>query len=100
MIKQLVFLMGWEAFTTGMKIYFKEFKWTNTSLHDFIACLQKGNDLIRGQGTLMLDSWADKWLRTKGTNKITYEFTHEDGIIKKFKIRQAFCQHGDEVYRK
>jgi len=32
MIKQLIFLMGWEAFTTGMKIYFKEFKWTNTNL--------------------------------------------------------------------
>ena len=48
----------------------------------------------------MLDTWADKWLRTKGPNKITYEYTHDEGIITSFKIRQAFCKHGDEVYRK
>jgi aminopeptidase N len=32
--------MGWEAFTNGIKLYFKEFKWGNTTLKDFIGKLQ------------------------------------------------------------
>ena len=39
MLKQLIFLMGVEAFTNGIKLYFKQFKWTNTTLHDFIGKL-------------------------------------------------------------
>ena len=100
LVKQLVYLMGWEAFTAGIKLYFKEFKWTNTTLYDFIGMLQQGYDTTVPNGELQLESWADKWLRTKGPNKITYEFTQEDGIIKSFRIRQAFCKYGDEVYRK
>jgi len=49
---------------------------------------------------LNLESWADKWLRTKGPNKFTYEYTHDEGVITSFKIRQGFCKYGDEVYRK
>jgi len=44
--------------------------------------------------------WADKWLRTKGPNKIEYEYEHVEGVITKFRIRQGFCKFGDEVYRK
>jgi len=100
MLKQLIFLMGWDAFTAGLKLYFKEFKWTNTNLHDFIGKLQEGYNNTIPDGTLNLESWADKWLRTKGPNKISYEFTQEDGIITSFKIRQGFCKNGDEVFRK
>ena len=39
LLKQLIFLMGWEAFTNGIKIYFREFKWKNTTLTDFIGSL-------------------------------------------------------------
>lgn len=31
--------MGWDAFTTGLKLYFKEFKWRNTTLLDFMGKL-------------------------------------------------------------
>lgn len=27
MLKQLIFLMGWETFSEGLKIYFKKFAW-------------------------------------------------------------------------
>ena len=40
LLKQLIFLMGWEAFTHGIKLYFKEFKWSNTNLTQFIDKLQ------------------------------------------------------------
>lgn len=39
MIKQLIFLMGWETFTDGLKIYFDKYKWSNTELPDFIGSL-------------------------------------------------------------
>ena len=39
MIKQLIFLMDWKTFCAGLKIYFKRYRWKNTSLEDFIGCL-------------------------------------------------------------
>jgi len=99
-LKQLIFLMGWEAFTKGLKLYFQEFKWTNTTLHDFISKLQEGYDQTIENGDLDLKVWTDQWLRTKGPNKISYEYTHDDGVITSFKIRQGFCKFGDEVFRK
>ena len=51
-------------------------------------------------GELRLAAWGEQWLRTKGPNKITYEYTHEDGVISSFKLRQGFCMYGDEVHRK
>ena len=100
LLKQLIFLMGWEAFTTGVKKYFKEHKWSNTTLKDFIGKLQEGYNEVIGDSQLDLDTWADSWLRTKGPNKLTYEFKHEDGEITQFRVRQGFCMFGDEVYRK
>lgn len=100
MLQQLIFLMGWEAFSAGLKLYFQQFKWTNTSLTDFIGKLQEGYDKTIKNGDLNLVKWAEQWLSTKGPNKITYEFTHDEGIITSFKIRQGFCKYGDEVYRK
>lgn len=44
MIKQLIFLMGWETFTDGLKIYFNKYSWKNTELGDFIGALQDGYD--------------------------------------------------------
>jgi aminopeptidase N len=40
MIKQVIFLMGWETFSHGLKIYFKKHAWSNTELPDFIGALQ------------------------------------------------------------
>lgn len=100
LLKQLIFLMGWDAFTNGLKLYFKQYKWTNTTLHDFIGKLQEGYNTAHPNGDLDLEQWSQQWLRTKGPNKITYEYTEENGTITSFKIKQGFCNHGDEVYRK
>lgn len=89
LLKQLIFLMGWDAFTEGLKLYFKEFKWSNTNLKDFITKLQMGYNRVVGDGNLDLDDWTDKWLRTKGPNKLTYEFEEGHGVITSFKIRQG-----------
>lgn len=74
LLKQLIFLMGWDTFSEGLKIYFKKFAWTNTTLHDFISCLKAGYDKNHPEGNLNLESWAQQWLRTKGPNTISYEY--------------------------
>jgi aminopeptidase N len=39
LIKQLIFLIGWDTFTNGLKIYFQRHKWGNTTLPDFIGAI-------------------------------------------------------------
>lgn len=39
MIKQLIYLIGWETFTDGLKIYFNRHAWGNTKLTDFIGAI-------------------------------------------------------------
>jgi len=62
MIKQLIFLMGWEVFCKGLKIYFKRHAWSNTELPDFINCMQTGFNESRPDEELDLDNWSEKWL--------------------------------------
>lgn len=100
LLKQLIYQMGWETFSEGLKIYFKKFAWTNTTLHDFISSLQAGYNKSHPDGDLNLDKWADQWLRTKGPNKITYDYTEENGKIKSFRLNQGFTKFGDQILRK
>ena len=44
LMKQLIFIMGWETFCNGLKLYFKAHAWKNTILDDFISCMQTGYD--------------------------------------------------------
>lgn len=66
--------MGWETFGRGLKIYFKKYKWSNTVLQNFIDSLQEGYNQDHPDGKLNLNTWADKWLKTKGPNTISYEY--------------------------
>lgn len=100
LLKQLIYLMGWETFSNGLKIYFKKYAWQNTTLHNFISSLQEGYNQSHPEGGLVLDDWANQWLRTKGPNKVSYEIEEQDGKIKSFKLRQGFTKFGDQVYRK
>lgn len=58
LLKQLIFLMGWDTFSEGLKIYFKKHAWTNTTLNEFISCLKAGYDKNHPEGNLNLESWA------------------------------------------
>jgi aminopeptidase N len=66
--------MGWETFCDGLKIYFKKFSWGNTCLEDFIGCLQQGFDQSTHANKFSLTEWGQQWLKTKGPNKVTYEY--------------------------
>ena len=100
LIKQLIFLMDWNTFCAGLKIYFKRHKWGNTDLTDFITCLQIGYDENKPQEPLDLNQWSQDWLQTKGVNKMTAEFDSADGKFKHFQIRQAPCKYADQKFRK
>jgi len=99
MIKQLIFLMGWEVFCRGLKIYFKKFAWKNTELNDFIGSMQQGYDESNPVEPLNLNDWSASWLQTKGVNKHTAEFEQADGKFTKFVIRQEHCKNADSIYR-
>ena len=76
MIKQLIFLMDWEPFCAGLRIYFNRHKWSNTTLDDFMRCMQQGYNENKPDEAepLDLDKWAQDWLQTKGVNKISSEY--------------------------
>lgn len=87
MIKQLIFLMGWECFTEGLKIYFKRNAWKNTELPQFIGALQEGYNQHGKFGPMNLTKWAEDWLQTKGVNQLQAEVETKEGKFTSFKIR-------------
>jgi len=98
MIKQLIFLLGWENFTKGLHIYFKRHAWSNTQLEDFILALQEAFNAT-AEKPIDLLKWAEMWLQTKGPNKVSLEYNIVDGKVQNAKVKQAFCKYGDEQFR-
>lgn len=99
LIKQLIFLIGWETMCNGLKIYFARHKWSNTTLPDFIGAIQEAVDASPAEQKQDLHRWSKDWLQTKGSNKITAEYKQVDGKITEYAIRQKPCKYADEVYR-
>ena len=91
LIKQMIFLMDWDTFCVGLKIYFNRHKWQNTSLEDFIGCMQEGYNEKKPDTPLDLTQWSREWLQTKGANKISAEVEQADGKYTKFTIKQTAC---------
>ena len=58
LIKQMIFLMSWDVFTAGLKIYFKRHKWQNTELPQFIEAMQQGFDEEKPDEELDLNKWS------------------------------------------
>jgi aminopeptidase N len=99
MIKQLIFLIGWETFTNGLKIYFNKHKWGNTVLADFIGAIQDAVNASSLENKPDLFDWSKEWIQTKGSNKIWHNYKVEDGKISEFKIKQSPHKYGEELYR-
>jgi aminopeptidase N len=82
-IRQLVAFVGQEAFLAGVRAYFAEHAWGNTTFDDLLAALTaaSGRDL---------SNFASDWLRTAGVNTLRAEFeTDADGAFTRFAIRQT-----------
>ncbi|HET8602091.1 MAG TPA: aminopeptidase N [Segeticoccus sp.] len=70
-LKQLVAYVGREPFVAGLRAYFAQHAWGNTTLADLLEELERtsGRDLA---------TWSKLWLETAGVNTLTPEVEVDD----------------------
>ena len=70
-LKQLVAFVGRQAFVAGLRRYFREHAWQNTTMADLFRHIQaeSGRDL---------DDWARRWLRTAGVSTLAVVLETDD----------------------
>jgi aminopeptidase N len=73
-LKQLFALLGEPASVAGLRAYFAKYAWGNTTLTDLMEELEaaSGRDL---------SGWADGWLDTAGTDRLSLEQSSEDRTV-------------------
>lgn len=82
-LKQLIAHLGRDLFTRGLRSYFAEHAWGNTTLADFLRHLE----VAAGRS---LEPWAAAWLRTARPNTLAARFTlDEDGAFASFEVEQT-----------
>jgi aminopeptidase N len=82
-LKQLVAFVGEEAFLAGLRSYFAEHAWGNTTFDDLLAALSEssGRDL---------SGFAAQWLQTTGPNTLRAELEVDAaGKLTRLAIRQT-----------
>ena len=89
MVKQMYYFIGDEAFSKGLKSYFKKYGWSNTVFDDFI------NEMIAAAGDKLsnLKDLCNLWLQKAGLNEIslTMEVDPNTKLITKFVVNQKPC---------
>ncbi len=81
-LKQLVAYVGLDNFLAGVRDYFNEHAWGNTTLQDLLSALERtsGRDL---------SSWSKEWLETSWVNTLRPSFTTDpDGRFLTFDVLQ------------
>ncbi len=74
-LKQLVAYVGRDAFREGLRSYFREHAWGNTTMDDLFAELA-------GASGRDLSDWARRWLRTSGPSTLALQVRTDDaGVI-------------------
>ncbi len=79
---QLVGYVGRETFLEGLRTYFAEHAFGNTSLDDLLRALEEtsGRDL---------GAWSKQWLEQPGVNLLALELATDDGRITSAALRQS-----------
>ena len=81
-LKQLASYVGVENFLAGLRQYFADHAYGNTTLSDLLGAVEasSGRDL---------SSWSKEWLETTGVNTLAAEFTvDDDGRYASFAVVQ------------
>ncbi len=82
-LKQLSAYVGTEAFLAGLRAYFAEHAYGNTTLSDLLRALENASGRDLG-------AWSKAWLETTGINTIRPEFTlDESGHYASFELVQS-----------
>jgi aminopeptidase N len=85
-LKQLVAWVGKEAFTEGVRRYFRRHEWANATLADFLGALEETSGR-------KLEPWSEEWLQASGVNTLRASFSVTCGKYDAFSITQS----GDPV---
>jgi aminopeptidase N len=86
-LKQLVAYVGIDEFLAGIRQYFADNAYGNTSLTDLLSALESTS------GRSLTD-WSHSWLETSGVNTLSAEYTVDDaGAFTSFAIRQTAPTH-------
>jgi aminopeptidase N len=82
-LKQLGAYVGIDAFLAGLRDYFQQHAYGNTTLADLLAALEKSSGRDLGQ-------WSKMWLETAGINTLRPEFTLDpSGAFASFDVVQS-----------
>ena len=84
-VRLLILRIGMDNFLTGCKLYFDKFKWKNSTLDNFLACMQEVHDRADD-----LQEFSSRWLKTKGVS--VFKAKIQDNQLR---INQGFAEHGD-----
>lgn len=82
LMKQLAYQIGEENFSKGLKYYFANFSYQNTTLNDFISSLEKFS-------TENLKTWMQAWLQSAGHNTVEALWSCEQTQLKSLEIVQS-----------
>jgi aminopeptidase N len=86
-LKQLVAYVGIDEFLAGVRQYFADNAYGNTSLADLLRALESTS----GRN---LSDWSQKWLETSGVNTLIADFELDsDGSFTGFAVRQLAPTH-------
>ncbi|WP_375493528.1 aminopeptidase N [uncultured Jatrophihabitans sp.] len=86
-LKQLGAYVGVDAFLAGLRDYFAEHAYGNTTLADLLRALERSSGRDLGE-------WSKAWLETAGINTLRAEFeVDDDGAFRSFDIVQSAPTH-------
>ena len=85
-LRQLQYWMGADKFKQGIRQYFKQHAFKNTTLADFIAALES----VHGKA---LTPWVDSWLGTKDVNTMKLNFDISKGKVANASVTQTGGVH-------
>ena len=81
-----------EKFLLGLKNYFSEYRWRNTTLNDFIRCMQQ----VYEPNSNSLTEFASNWLQRKGVNSfMMHEVESKEALI----LTQGFMPFADHALK-
>ncbi len=67
-LKQIDYFLGRNIMKQGIKLYFEQYKFKNTTLENFISCLQEALD--ENDQDFDLEKWVNSWLNKAGVNEL------------------------------
>jgi len=87
-LKQLVHWVGTEAFTEGLRGYFRRHAFGNAELSDFLAALEEASGRDLGD-------WSRQWLETAGLTSVRAEVIADDRdtITEVVVVQEAPAEH-------